>query len=138
MRLEQEVNGIKLYINFPVEEILKKISDNKEDWIENYIHEVYNDYDTIVDDPNKVAKDIDKLIEKINYYQTEEGIKELFNSLPLKKNNKLNKTKKPVLHTLNYGYYVDECYGWQTQQLRLAAKNELEAEVYLESTIIHY
>ena len=95
-------------------------------------------YEEVYDFKEEVAKDIDKLIEKISYYQTPNGINELFNLLPLKKNNKLNKTKKPILHTLDYGYYIEDCYGWKTQQLRLAAKNELEAEVYLDSTIIHY
>lgn len=138
MRLEKEVNGIRLYINFPVEKILEDISKNRESWIENYIQEIYEDYETCDTNPEDIAKDIDKLIEMVNYYQTEEGIEVLFNLLPLKKNNKLNKTKKPVLHSLNYGYYIEECYGWNTTQLRLAARNELEADVYLDNTIIHY
>ena len=138
MKLEKEVNGIRLYINFPVEKILEEISKNRESWIENYNQEIYEDYETCKVNPDDVAKDIDELVEKINYYQTPNGINELFNLLPLKKNNKLNKTKKPVLHSLNYGYYIEECYGWQTTQLRLAARNELEADVYLDTTIIHY
>ena len=138
MKLEKEINGIKLYINFPVEEILAEISKNRLTWEEEYNQEIDCDYEEVHDFKEEVAKDIDKLIEKISYYQTPNGINELFNLLPLKKNNKLNKTKKPILHTLDYGYYIEDCYGWKTQQLRLAAKNELEAEVYLDSTIIHY
>ena len=138
MKLEKEINGIKLYINFPVEEILAEISKNRLTWEEEYNQEIDCDYEEDHDFKEEVAKDIDKLIEKISYYQTPNGINELFNLLPLKKNNKLNKTKKPILHTLDYGYYIEDCYGWKTQQLRLAAKNELEAEVYLDSTIIHY
>lgn len=138
MKLEREVNGIKLYIDFPVEEILKEISNNRKYWEENYRHSIGDDYDTVYDNDEEIVKDVDKLIEMVNYYKTPDGIDKLFNLLPLKKNNKLNKTKKPVLHTLDFGNYIDECYGWETQQLRLAAKNELEAEVYLDSTIIHY
>ena len=138
MKLEKEINGIKLYINFPVEEILAEISKNRLTWEEEYNQEIGCDYEEVYDFKEEVTKDIDKLIEKISYYQTPNGINELFNLLPLKKNNKLNKTKKPILYTLDYGYYIEDCYGWKTQQLRLAAKNELEAEVYLDSTIIHY
>ena len=138
MKLEKEINGIKLYINFPVEEILAEISKNRLTWEEECNQEIGCDYEEVYDFKEEVTKDIDKLIEKISYYQTPNGINELFNLLPLKKNNKLNKTKKPILHTLDYGYYIEDCYGWKTQQLRLAAKNELEAEVYLDSTIIHY
>ena len=138
MILEQEVNGIRLYINFPVEEILDKISKNRKEWEEDYNQEIGCDYEEVYDFKEEVAKDIDKLIEKINYYQTPNGIKELFSLLPLKKNNKLNKTKKPALFALKYGYYLEDSYGWRTVQLRLAAKNELEAEVYLDYTIIHY
>ena len=32
MKLEKEINGIKLYINFPVEEILAEISKNRLTW----------------------------------------------------------------------------------------------------------
>lgn len=138
MKLEQDVNGIRLYINFPVEEILNKISENRRYWEENYNQEIDCNYENTYDFSEEVAKDIDKLIEKIAYYQTPNGIKELFSLLPLKKNNKLNKTKKPALFTLKYGYYIEECYGWNTHQLRLAARNELEADVYLDETIIHY
>lgn len=138
MKLEKELNGIKLYINFPVGEILEKISTNRKDWKEDYRHSVGDDYDKVYDNDEEIVKDVDKLIEKVNYYQTDEGINEMFNLLPLKKNNKLNKSKKPVLHTLDFGIYIDECYGWRTQQLRLVTKNELEADVCLESIVIHY
>jgi len=139
MRLEKEVNGIKLYINFPVEKLLEEISNRRGDWMDSYNQEVGEDYETYADiNPDDIAKDIDKLIEKIAYYQTPNGIDKLFDLLPLKKNNKLNKVTKPILHSLNYGYYIEECYGWKTTQLRMAARNELEADVYLDDTIIHY
>lgn len=138
MRLEQELNGIKLYINFPVEEILAEIAANRAIWEEEFDQEIYQDHEETHDYKEKVKKNIDELIEKINYYQTPNGINAMFQELPLKKNNKLKKTVKPVLYTLNYGYYLEDCYGWRTVQLRIEVKNELEAEVYLDRTIIHY
>lgn len=139
MKFSKEINGILLYINFPVEQLLAEIDSKRKMWQEEYCQEIDNYKEEVCyDHYNKVEKDVDQLIAKINYYQTEQGIEELFNLLPLKKNNKLNKTKKPVLYTLGYGYYIEDCYGWRTTQLRMAATNELEAEIYLEQTIIHY
>ena len=74
MKLEKEINGIKLYINFPVEEILAEISKNRLTWEEEYNQEIGCDYEEVYDFKEEVAKDIDKLIEKISYYQTPNGI----------------------------------------------------------------
>lgn len=135
MRLEKEVNGIKLYINFPVENLLDAISQERVDWEEEF-DDVINSYDKKCS-PEDVKKNIDKMIEKILYYQ-EKGIDELFKLLPLKKNNKISKSSKPVLFCLDYGRWIDECYGWKTYELRLEGVNELEAEVRLNYTTVHY
>lgn len=137
MKLQQEVNGILFTIDFPVKKILQEIEENKEYWIECYDELVESNHAAM--SPKDIQLDIDKLIEAVRIYSTEEDrINQLFRILPLKKNKKLSKQSKPVLHTMKCGTYLEDSYGWKTQQLRMAATDELNAKVYLDSTIIHY
>ena len=137
MKLQREVNGVLFTIHFLVEEILQKIEENKEYWKEYYDELVEGNHEA--KSPEDVQKDIDKLIEAVQIYSTEEDrINQLFRILPLKKNKKLSKQSKPVLHTMKCGTYLQDHYGWRTQQLRMVATDELNAKVYLDSTIVHY
>jgi len=138
MQIQRERNGNLLTIDFPVEALLKEIANERAEW-EEYSLEVVNGNQDERVSPETVKNDIDTMIEKINYYSSDEkGIAELFDMLPLKKNNKLSKSSKPSLYTMNYGYYVEDCYGWSTQEIRAVATDELNAKVYMSSTIIHY
>ena len=137
MKLQREVNGILFTIDFPVEEILQKIEENKEYWKEYYDELVEGNHEA--KSPEDVQKDIDKLIEAVHIYSTEEGrINQLFRLLPLKKNKKLSKSSKPTLHIMTCGVYLEDHYGWSTQILRMKAIDELNAKIYLDSTIVHY
>ena len=109
----------------------------KEDWKEYYNQEVESNHKEVT--PKEVEKDIDKLIEAVHLYSSDEDrINQLFRLLPLKKNKKLSKSSKPVLHVLKYGAYLEDHYGWKTKNLRMVAIDELNAKVYLDSTIVHY
>lgn len=136
MKLQREVNGNLFTIHFPVKEILQEIEENKEYWMESY-NEVVGCTQTEYLSEEEIKEQIDKLIEAVHIYSTQEDrINQLFRILPLKKNKKLSKQSKPVLHTMKCGTYLEDHYGWRTQQLRMAATDELNAEVYLESTIV--
>ena len=137
MKLQKEVGNFLFTIDFPVEEILQEIKENKEDWKEYYNQEVESNHKEVT--PKEVEKDIDKLIEAVHLYSSDEDrINQLFRVLPLKKNKKLSKSSKPVLHTMKSGTYLEDRYGWRTQNLRMVAIDELNAKIYLDSTIVHY
>jgi len=137
MKLQREVNGILFTIDFPVEEILQKIEENKEYWKEYYDEKVESNHEAVT--PEEVQINIDKLIEAIHLYSTDEDrINQLFRILPLKKNKKLSKQSKPTLHIMQCGTFLEDSYGWRTQNLRMKAIDELNAKVYLDSTIVHY
>lgn len=136
MKLQRERNGITFTIDFPAIALIKEISESKEEWVE-----MFTDVINTQDEATKeyAVKEIDDMIDKINYYASDEkGIEELFEMLPLKKNNKLSKQSKPTLSCLNVGYYVEDCYGWTTREIRVQAIDELNATVILQNTIIHY
>ncbi len=137
MKLQREVNGILFTIDFPVEEILQKIEENKEYWKEYYDEKVEGNHEAVT--PEEVQRNIDKLIEAVHIYSTDEDrINQLFRILPLKKNKKLSKQSKPTLHIMKCGIYLEDSYGWKTQNLRMAAIDELNAKIYLDSTIVPY
>lgn len=137
MKLQRERNGILFTVDFPADILIKEIESNRADWIENYTERV-NGYQESVSE-KEINDDIDAMIQSIKDYSSDEkGIAELFNMLPLKKNNKLSKQSKPTIYCLNVGYYIDECYGWKTQEIRVQVTDELNATVILQDTIIHY
>ncbi len=137
MKLQREVNGVLFTIHFPVEEILQEIEENKEYWKESYDEKVESNHEAVT--PEEVQRNIDKLVEAIHLYSTDEDrINQLFRILPLKKNKKLSKQSKPTLHIMQCGTFLEDSYGWRTQNLRMAATDELNAKIYLDSTIIHY
>ena len=142
MKLQREVNGNLFTIHFPVEEILQEIEENKEYWMESY-NEVVGGTQTEYFSEEEIKEQIDKLIEAVHIYSTQEDrINQLFRILPLKKNKKLSKQSKPTLHSMKCGIYLQSHYGWRTyqirMQLRMAATDELNANVYLDYTIISY
>lgn len=137
MKLQREVNGVLFTIDFPVEEILQEIEENKEYWKEYYDEKVEGNHEAVT--PEEVQRNIDKLIEAVHIYSTDEDrINQLFRILPLKKNKKLSKQSKPTLHIMQCGIYLEDSYGWKTQNLRMAATDELNAKIYLDSTIVPY
>ena len=137
MKLQREVNGTLFTIDFPVEEILQEIAKETEYWKEYYDEKVESNHEAVT--PEEVQRNIDKLIEAVHIYSTDEDrINQLFRILPLKKNKKLSKQSKPTLHIMQCGIYLEDSYGWKTQNLRMVATDELNAKIYLDSTIVPY
>ncbi len=137
MILNKMRNGINFVIDYPADELIKEIESRRGDWMES-LCDVVNSYDERV--TKEAAKqEIDAMIAEIKYSSDDlKGIRELVNSLPLKKNNKLSKQSKPTVYQLGIGSYVDECYGWRTYEIRVVATDELHAKVVLQDVIVHY
>lgn len=134
MKITKSLNGINMTIDFPVEDLIRTINDNREDWMDTFT-EIIHIYDEKASEEYQ-KKTIDEMIEKISYYQHHTD--ELFDMLPLKKNNKLSKSGKPTLYCLEIGSYWEESYGWHTYEIKMKALDELNAEIYLNDTIVHY
>lgn len=62
----------------------------------------------------------------------------LFEMIPLKKNGTFNRSTKPIIRTRCFGLYLTDCYGWETEVIRIVPTSDTTAEVVVDNIIVHY